>query len=790
MKSRLIVRSSGDNLVQFDETFSFDELLPVSVNYAVADVREPDKIQSDHSKTITIPANADVNRFFEHAYEINLESLDFNANLKSPCRYEVNGIEIFKGDLQLLKVIKIDDGINVVAKYECALVGSNSNLFLDIANLYLTDLDFSDLDHTLTYGSGLFNPTLGSGFVYPFIDYGMTPTVSVPAGYAWVLEHLKPAIFENEYIHRIVGDAGYSLASNYLSSTYQKSIIIPDCNEAALRVDRSTLIAEEAYVGINSTFTTVNSAASATGSGGVWNLASADLGAITFDEESTPFYDTGSNFSGSVYTCPITAKYALTFTSRIRCAVTFPSTSTQVSGSIVIYNTIQRSTDGGTSWVMIGISTFNQTISSSTQLTIPEPVTQWTGNLNSGDKLRCRSYIGTGHTLTFLDGSSNPVNTGTASIDLITQPNSSFFISFDYQNNYLPYGGTVVMNNTIPENISQLDFLTSVMKAENLYIEVDKDNPKRYILEPRADFILSTYKDWNGKRDVSEPVEIYPMGELEAKRYHFTYKSDSDYFNKSYQESYGYVYGRYLYDTNSDFLKDEKKIELCFSPTPIALTGAIVAPRLYKEQGVPQAVNIRRLYFGGQKSVSGVRMYYNDYASNVAISTYPFCGHVDDPANPTLDLNFGIPDVIYWNLPTQSYTDNNRFNERWSEFIYQITDRDSKIVIMKVYLDAVDIASFSFRYPVWIEGTKYFVNAIKDYDPQNPSTCTVELLKLAPQVSFTPNNSSSINSQNSNNQSNNIGGGSGYNNQNYGGGAIIGGDNNYIGAGGSTSGNG
>ena len=783
IKSRLVVRGGGGSLAEFDQDFPFDEILPVSVNYAVSDVREPDKVQSDSSKTITIPSSPEVNRLFEYIYEINIETQDFNPNRKAKCWYYVNDVLVFYGDLQLLKINKYDSGFKTFAKYECALVGRTSNLFLDIANLYLTDIDFSDLDHTLTYSSGLFNPTLGSGIVYPFIDYGMTiPNAYVSVkGVDWNFEYLKPAIFRNEYIHRIIEGAGYTVNSAFLNSTYAKSIIIPDCNEGALRIDKTLLDAETAYVGINTDTVTGNTSGSHIGSG-QWQYGAIDLGTIHFDDESTPYYDTGSNFASNVYTCAIAAKYSLEYSPKIKVDVSFPSGAVNVSGSIIIYNTIQKSTDGGSTWTAIAISTITQNITGSTQYTQIVP-TQWVGVNNAGDKLRCRSYIGSNHILTFTNGSNVPVTSGSTSITLTTQVDTSFFVSFDYENNYLVYGNNVVMANTIPPNISQLDFLTSVIKTDNLYIEPSFLNNKEYILEPREDFIQYTNPlDWTGKRDVNEPIQIYPMGELEAKRYHFTYKQDSDYYNNSYQTNYGYTYGRQLVDTLNDFVKEEKKVELCFSPTPTALTAYVVAPRFYKEENKPQAVNIRQLYFGGWVNAASVRLWYNNYSSSLLWTQYPYCGHVDNPYNPTVDLNFGIPDVLYWTLPTQTFTNNNRYNERWSKYITEITDRDSKIVVMKLRLTATDIANYSFRRPVFIEGTKYFVNRINDYDPQEDGLCEVELLKLAPAAAFAPNNNSSFNARSGNSQTGNISTNNSTGNQNYGGGIIIGGDNNYIGS--------
>ena len=73
MRTRLELGTSG----------SIDLLdnIPYSLNYAIADIREPDKRNSSYSKTIKIPGSKANNIIFAHIFEINIQS-NFNANLK------------------------------------------------------------------------------------------------------------------------------------------------------------------------------------------------------------------------------------------------------------------------------------------------------------------------------------------------------------------------------------------------------------------------------------------------------------------------------------------------------------------------------------------------------------------------------------------------------------------------------------------------------------------------------------------------------------------------------------
>jgi hypothetical protein len=103
---------------------------------------------------------------------------------------------------------------------------------------------------------------------------------------------------------------------------------------------------------------------------------------------------------------------------------------------------------------------------------------------------------------------------------------------------------------------------------------------------------------------------------------------------------------------------------------------------------------------------------------------------LDNPFNPTIDLCWDNPQLLYYNYPGITYTNNNLYVRNYKKFIEQITDENSKIVRMWMYLKASDIANFTFRKLVWVHDSWYIVNKIMDYDPQEIKSCKVELLRL------------------------------------------------------------
>ena len=282
----------------------FKNILPVSMNYSIADIRNPEGRDSTYSKTVVVEGTSEANSAFEFIFDVNLETNNFNANLKTSARYYVNEVKIFEGSIQLLKINKTFHNKVEVVDYECSLIGRDKNLFMDIYDKYMTDIDLSSFNHTLTYSSALVNPTIGTdAYCYPFIDYGLSGGNT----YNWYFADLKPAVFEWYYIQRIFEDAGYATDSTFLNSTYAQSIIIPDVNAGALQLEQADVDNSEIYVGRLTTHTTNTAGVS----GIPWSFTMVGF-VVPFNNDSTsPFRDVGGNYNTGTFefTLPIAAYF-------------------------------------------------------------------------------------------------------------------------------------------------------------------------------------------------------------------------------------------------------------------------------------------------------------------------------------------------------------------------------------------------------------------------------------------------------------------------------------------------
>jgi hypothetical protein len=70
------------------------------------------------------------------------------------------------------------------------------------------------------------------------------------------------------------------------------------------------------------------------------------------------------------------------------------------------------------------------------------------------------------------------------------------------------------------------------------------------------------------------------------------------------------------------------------------------------------------------------------------------------------------------------------FNGFWSEYVAEITDKDSKLLTGFFNLNDVDILNLDFSKLIYIDGTLWRLNKIIDYDPIEMDVTKVELLKL------------------------------------------------------------
>jgi hypothetical protein len=263
------------------------------------------------------------------------------------------------------------------------------------------------------------------------------------------------------------------------------------------------------------------------------------------------------------------------------------------------------------------------------------------------------------------------------------------------------------------------DFLTLFL--------VDDEN---YLLLNEGDIEIL---NWTNKLDRSKPFRLKPLSELNGRYFEYKYKSDIDFYNEQYSKKYSMGYADRLEDSGFEFAKDKQTAEVIFSATPlIGYDGEEkVTPAIFKLSNSVEDRTEHNIRILQARKMTGVASWdiMNGVTVLDSITSYGYGGHLDSPDEPQTDINFGAPTELYFEIVTQ-YPSANLFNGFWSEYVAEITDKDSKLLTGFFNLNDVDILNLDFSKLIYIDGTLWRLNKIIDYDPIEMDVTKVELLKL------------------------------------------------------------
>jgi hypothetical protein len=746
--------------------------MAMSLNFAIADILQPDKRNTAFSKTLKLPGTKTNNKLFGHIFEISKEvnsydsqvnfTLDFNPNLKASCKIFQENLLQFNGIIQLVQVTRLMERY----EYEVVVYGTLRNLITAFEGLKLEDIDLSRYDHAFTRdrmveswatkiqlnGSDYVNFSAGQpngrGYVYPIIDYGYTQSLLKLR-----LDKTYPAVYVYEYLTQMFYNAGFTWTSTFFESNLFKRLIIPfnkkktviTATDITNRSFKASTSIQRTYVppsGSVQLITNQKPIFDNDSTGGnfdttnQWNNGTGPVG-------NPAFCNNGDVTSTAVFTVLKKGNYDLEFDIQILLeffqvgGVTPKNDSGEIIINVVRTNSSNNVRPINGKGIITGTGDALETnVSSVTYNTLQ---TIKNVPLQAGDKIFLNVNINRyGYSL--LPNTDSKITVSSANYFKATAVTIPVTI-----------GDTMPVNAVIPLEIEQKEFFMSIVKMFNLYVQPDPDNDANLLIETLVDFYEgNSVEDWSDKVDYGKEILIKPISSIEGKDYIFKYKPDNDFYNKDHRDNFDTEYGERNISIANDFLKGKKTFELIFSPTPSvgALTNEMVVPRIVtvnEETGavLPYQGNIRILYYGGVLSCGGNFKWVaqNGTTTLYTQTTYAYAGHLDHPFTPTLDLLFAIPKTIYWGAPSNigsNYTNNNLFNKYYGQFIDEITDRNSKIVTMWVRLRPIDVFKLNFKNFIHIDGINYRLNRVIDYNPIGEGVCKIELTKIKRGFTFVP----------------------------------------------------
>jgi hypothetical protein len=688
--------------------------------YQIDDIKDFASRNTNFTKTIVLPGTARNNQQFGYVFEFGSANFfdetsgnvgyNFNAARQAQCVVYVDKVQIMKGGLRLLEMVKTGGTI----EYECAIFGELGGFVNELANGRIEDLDFSVYDHAWTYANisaswGAASGNLpGSGYYYPLIDYGK---VSYNNKNDWDVRAFRPAIYVRETINKMVTGAGYTWEGDFLDTPFFKRLIIPNNGKDLLKTSSTPLNAS-----VSNIKTVLTSAGTDVS---LLNYDSAVLNAMTANPNKNTFTYTGA-------------------------------ATISVTATLNLYGSLQSYQN-----VFIRVLKNNVPIAENVQAGIGAITRPFSVSLPFSTTLATNDTIQVQFQTTI---ASNPT--------FLVRVQTSTFILTSSAPQLIPadYGDGISMNANLPKGVFQRDFFSSILKMFNLYVVEDTVKEKHIKIIPFIDFyylgedvVLITddfgtlfkvdfendlllepgtrdFLDWSYKLDRSRPIRLKPMSELNGRYFEYKYKQDNDYYSEQYQKKYTEGYGDRIEDTGYEFAREKQTAELIFANT--VLVGYDnedkVFPTIFKlaNNVEDRTEHVIRIMQG--KRIDGVtgwdlRDGVTTLVSN--ITEYGYGGHLDDPDVPQVDICFGAPKELQFELTTE-YPSANLFNGFWSDYVAEITDKDSKLLTAFFKLNEVDIFNLDFSRLIYVDGALWRLNKVEDYNPMASDVTRVELLKV------------------------------------------------------------
>jgi hypothetical protein len=686
--------------LEYVEVDLYDDI-PFTLTYNIADIRNPDKRNGSFSKTVRLPGTDTNNALFGSIFEIDIDG-SFNPNIKALAYIEIDTIEQFRGVMQLLQINRTRDFI----EYEISVFGSIGSFFNSIGNKQLRDIDLSDYNHIVNQtnitdswftqvkknGSNYDNFTgsvttqfpngqpIGEGYTYPLIYDGYAQATGTSINFE--LPTIRGAVYAKQLVDSIFNDVGFTYTSTFLNSQMFKNLIVPFQRRAKNKV----VIETQLYVN--------------------YNVVSQFIAQIRLVRERA---DNGQK--DYLFTYDYFETILGFFTEIIPINITIAENGLEYGDKV--YLEVDLTQNDGVSTI-----TFQAISTPLVILYTLEDISAINGTIqiakNTADTYSAQAV----HRIIYSDPIVDNNNTWNNSTYEHTTP-------------------AINLQSNLHANIKQVDYLMSLVKMFNLYIDIDKEDDKNLIIEPYIDFIQNTVVDWTMKLDNSRQIEIYPMGELDFRQFIFSYKPDTDTLNERYTARWAETYGQYTGNVDNDFVTQVQKIEPIFSPTHIINVGTIEISAHYKgdfNKPEPFAQNIRILSYNGGRDATpfkvGIFQKLNT-PTGTSYTFYPQAIHLDNPEATTMDLLYGLPKQVFFIFTSSTeYTTNNLYNKYWSQYISEITDKDSKIVKMWLYLTPQDIRNLDFSAKYFIDNSYYRLNKIENYNPINEQVTKCEFLKI------------------------------------------------------------
>ena len=554
--------ASGSILDLFD-----DEDILVSDN--ITGLFDIGTLPVDFSRTITLPATKKNNAFFEHVYDISVDTpYLFSTNTKVPAYLDFDGIYLVSGYIQLNKVVlKGDLGI---LSYEVSLFGLVSSFARDMNKYYLTDLgSLAQFNHTSSYNS-ITSSWSGSLFdgdiVYPLADYGTG--LRFESGFlqtfgindfngAMGVQNFKPAIRLKKVWDACFNEFGYTYTGSFWQDNAWLDDVYMFCN---------TALKYPEYSGVDlETFGKIKVGA-ISGSG----MTDVNLPSGSF--VTLPWYNTLSDPQGFYQNGVYTVTKATNLEGILNLNVNVSGSANNMPGTFSVNGRWQlRMLETGSS-TAYGLTAIQPYLTFFDQLQQSR-----SGGINTTYELKTQFKlynIPTGsYYFQILQSPNFPLPTALPVVTLDPNGTTKSFLEITSVNQAAD-GRVIDIPSNMPygtNGIKLIDFIKGVQKKFNLIIYPSKTQPNEIVVDTFNDWYKKgVRKDFNRYINLNEPIEVIPANNLAVNELEFGDTLDQDYVSQQFSKAANRPFGQTFFtDTQNYFSQGKLEVKTTFASSPL-----------------------------------------------------------------------------------------------------------------------------------------------------------------------------------------------------------------------------
>ena len=732
-----------------------NQAVPFPFTYNISDVKDLSSRKGNKSKTITLPGTANNCALMATVYLTTSREkiptapesqfLDFDPTIKSTCQYYENGLLVFEGIAQLLQC----KCINGVWSFEISMISNQIDYIALMKKIKINELNFDEYNHAcdITQQSETwtgFNRVnnvitsiksganwLGLGYYYGLIDYGYTRA----AVNTFRVDQITPSVFVYGVLKKLFAAVGLTFESTFFESQRFKKLLV-----AYYGGTLPTITAGDATAA-SVTSNEINNAGGFIMNQSTTSFTGLDINSypqqrfqnptvmvdnvdvsITSDPSTQTLTTSPFKFKAKslgIFNIEYNGSHIITLTKTPVVALKSVQFNYK-SYLIVKKNNVVISTNQ----IFTGQGSVSNTISQTKTFTFLSSI-----NLLQNDELSFEIK-----TMLFLY--DNNFSNSTNSTIQFKAASSTVVLNIRKQIQQLSPGNTVRINQFLPEMTGDV-FFKGIITMFNLYLRPKTLNPTIIEIEPLNDFYgdSNSALDWSYLVDRSKEIKVTPTTNLAAKNYNFQFENQVDLYNDKYLNDKKEQYGSFLFDTQNQYATNNTDLKVPFAQVPLVLLASttLIMPRTFQivfsefasgtkspTKGKPFIVQLGALRTGAWNHRNG---------SNVDTlrSTYPYVGHLDSIDTPTFDLNFGVPQIVYYTA--LAYTNNNLYSYH-ETFIKEIVSRYGKLVTLNVMLNSSIINQLDFKKLILIDGVVYRLQKINDFDPGKEDSTQIELIRI------------------------------------------------------------